>query len=905
MLAASSFSEVAASLGLTGMQGGSGEFHAGGLTFTDLTNDGYADLYLIGPASTGNRLYVNVDDGQGGRTFVRVAGDGGTGYSAGNSTGSVAADYDNDGDLDIYLTNFRSTNILFRNMWMEDHPTGVGDPTALRFTNATFTTDPTPAGDNQHGVGLASFDNPDAQFGNDILNSSMAAAWADVNRDGWIDLFVGSWDGTNGDPATAVDGQLGERDTLYLNNGDGTFTDVTMGLDGAPPQTQQPLLVDDGSFESATPSSSITNSDWVLTTEAESAVFQQAGWAASDQAIGVWFQGFRGSAQSPADAVLTQTITVPETGDYTLTFDARVEANFAETVGAFQATLVSSGTGGSDGIDLIAESPNTSFNSHSLSLSGVTAGDTLTIRVEMLDAIGLGGAARSAMVDAFFLQGVGDDTGWEQVGGWQYFDGSYNDPSLPAEFSGHNALQFADFNNDGWQDLIVATMGGGGVGPNRDMLYMNRGIDEEGRWLGYHMVSYEIGFGGTESSDMGVAVADIENDGDLDYFSTLLPAAHPIWINDFADSGELGFTRTTIQNDFAWGANFHDFDNNGRVDLLVGTANGRRSYLHMQELDGGFNEQAIASGITTTDSVRGVAVADFDRDGWSDTALWYINGNSPGIGLYQNDSATQNASHHFLTLELEGDPTLPGQFKTTRDAIGTRAYVTADFDGDGMVEADETRIEEVLSGHSNASTTSSLALEFGLGEATTADVRIEWSSGRVTELLGVAADQFLAVKEEGVGADFDFDNDVDLFDLLALQRGYGEQAPDAVKTDGDADDDQDVDGDDLIAWESQFVASLQQASSSSEGSAPSAAAFATASMVQASVAESADPDEAVIDEEFSAEDPVASYDLALADVDPFFLPEGSDEPDASGSESTSRGEPEDAALEELIDDKLI
>ena len=39
-------------------------------------------------------------------------------------------------------------------------------------------------------------------------------------------------------------------------------------------------------------------------------------------------------------------------------------------------------------------------------------------------------------------------------------------PKFPAEFSGHNALQFADFNNDGWQDLIVATMGGGGVAPN-------------------------------------------------------------------------------------------------------------------------------------------------------------------------------------------------------------------------------------------------------------------------------------------------------------------------------------------------------------------------------------------------------------------------------------------------------
>ena len=213
MLAAASFSEVSALLGLGGLQGGSGEFHGGGLTFTDLTQDGYADLYVIGPASTGNRLYVNVDDGQGGRSFARVTGDGGAAYAAGDSVGAISADYDNDGDLDLYVLNYRSSNLLFKNMWAEDHPAGVGDPLDLRFTNVTASTDPTPANppdDVQWGVGFARYDNPDPTFGFDVLNNTMSAAWADVNRDGWVDLFVGSWDGTNGDPSTAEDGQLGE-----------------------------------------------------------------------------------------------------------------------------------------------------------------------------------------------------------------------------------------------------------------------------------------------------------------------------------------------------------------------------------------------------------------------------------------------------------------------------------------------------------------------------------------------------------------------------------------------------------------------------------------------------------------------------------------------------------------------
>jgi parallel beta-helix repeat protein len=53
-------------------------------------------------------------------------------------------------------------------------------------------------------------------------------------------------------------------------------------------------------------------------------------------------------------------------------------------------------------------------------------------------------------------------------------------------------------------------------------------------------------------------------------------------------------------------------------------------------------------------------------------------------------------------------------------------------------------------------------------------------------------------------ADFDGDLDIDGFDFLAWQRGFGTQTPNATKADGDADDDQDVDGVDLTVWGSQF-----------------------------------------------------------------------------------------------------
>ena len=810
--------DVSAALGLGGLRGGSGEYHAGGLTFTDLTNDGYADLYLIGPSSRGNRLYVNVADGSGGRTFTRVAGDGGTSYTAGDSSGSVAADYDNDGDLDIYLTNFGSgphdldgaDNILFKNMWMEDHPSGGGDPLSLRFVDVTAATDPTPSdptGDIQHGLARAEFHNPNPLFTTHILNHTLAAAWADVNRDGWVDIYVGSWDGTNGDPAESHDGFLGERDTLYLNNGDGTFTDVTMSPDGSLPPTPTALL-SDGGFELATHNSQASNSAWTVDAPNNTALFWgEAGntFAASTGLKGVWFRGFAGNPSNPIDASVRQVVVAPDDGDYTLQFDARVEQNLATVAGGLQITISSDGTGGADTTgNLLTLAPDFDFNTYTLTLSGVSAGDQLTIRAEMLDATGGTGPALSGMVDAFrFVDAAGSD-GWQQVGGWEYSDGSYNNPAVPAEFSGHNSLQFADFNNDGWQDLIVATMGGAGSSPTRDMLYLNRGVAAAGDWLGYEMVSYDIGFGGSEGSDMGVTVADIDNDGDLDYFSTLLPAAHPLWINNLAETGALTFTRTTVNNDFAWGANFHDFDNNGRVDLLVGTDIGRRSYLHLQDWNGNLSEQGSQSGFTSLYTVRGVAVADYDRDGWSEAAQWSWSGSNPGIQFYQNNSAAENPAFHFLTLELAGDPTLPGQFKSTRDAIGARAYVTADFDGSGVVDADETRLEEVLSGHSQASTTSSLALEFGIGAATSAEVRIVWGSGRETLLHAVAADQFLQVHEQSVDGDFDADGDTDGADFLAWQRGFGLAAHTAHKRDGDGDGDKDVDGHDLEVWAASF-----------------------------------------------------------------------------------------------------
>ena len=178
-----------------------------GGAFFDYDNDGYPDLYFVNGAPLPgyqsaevpiNQLYRNNGDG----TFTDVtekAGVGDTGYGHGCAVG----DYNGDGYPDLYVTNF-GANVLFRNN---------GDGT---FTDVT----------------------EDARVGESKWSSS--CAFADYDRDGDLDLYVvnyiefsienNPWCGRKDKGIRGYcqpDDFPGLPDTLYRNNGDGTFTDVT------------------------------------------------------------------------------------------------------------------------------------------------------------------------------------------------------------------------------------------------------------------------------------------------------------------------------------------------------------------------------------------------------------------------------------------------------------------------------------------------------------------------------------------------------------------------------------------------------------------------------------------------------------------------------------------------------
>ncbi len=156
-----------------------------GSSTADYDNDGFLDLYVTNIGDNeqgeGNFLYHNNGDG----TFTRVT-TGAVALDADASSSSSWADYDNDGDADLFVPNggtftpVEALHALYQNN-----------------NDGTFTRLDTEA------IGIA---RSWGSFGN----------WADYDNDGDFDLFVTNYGGDN--------------NILYINNGDGTFTRVTEGI---------------------------------------------------------------------------------------------------------------------------------------------------------------------------------------------------------------------------------------------------------------------------------------------------------------------------------------------------------------------------------------------------------------------------------------------------------------------------------------------------------------------------------------------------------------------------------------------------------------------------------------------------------------------------------------------------
>ena len=184
------------------------ETFGSGVAWLDYNNDGFLDLYFANgsnlatkTSSPGNMLLRNT----GRATFVDVTAAAGVGGTAGFATGVAVGDYDDDGFLDLFVTHFGS-NILYRNS---------GDGT---FIDVTLKADLGRSG-----------------------RWSSSAGFFDYDRDGDLDLYVVNYLDyrLEENPHCGFQGEGyrmychpsyfdGSPDELYRNDGDGTFTDVSL-----------------------------------------------------------------------------------------------------------------------------------------------------------------------------------------------------------------------------------------------------------------------------------------------------------------------------------------------------------------------------------------------------------------------------------------------------------------------------------------------------------------------------------------------------------------------------------------------------------------------------------------------------------------------------------------------------
>jgi hypothetical protein len=296
------------------------------------------------------------------------------------------------------------------------------------------------------------------------------------------------------------------------------------------------------------------------------------------------------------------------------------------------------------------------------------------------------------------------------AGGVRFEDVSAAAGVVSAEPMCGRGVAWADFDNDGWADILVTNYR---LDPN--FLWRNRGdgtFENVARTTGVEGQEQEGAFG----HSIGAEWADFDRDGDLDVF--LANLAHPRYIG-FSDPSQLlvndsgssprfddrfddaGLVFDETASEPAWG----DFDNDGDQDLFVTAIyQGRRSTLYRNDGNGTFTDVTWLAG-ARVDNGWGAAYADIDRDGDLDLAV----GSGDGVRLLRNDG---NASH-WIHIRAVGTA-------SNRSAIGARVTVTA-----GPLK----QMAEVQGGKGTGNQ-HSLPVEFGRSWGRPVTVEVWFPSGR-------------------------------------------------------------------------------------------------------------------------------------------------------------------------------
>lgn len=301
-------------------------------------------------------------------------------------------------------------------------------------------------------------------------------------------------------------------------------------------------------------------------------------------------------------------------------------------------------------------------------------------------------------------------------------------------------VDIADYNNDGWPDIVVADMAPedhyrakanmGAMNPEKFWNLANNGYHHQ-----YMFNTLQLNNGNGTYSEIGhmakiaktdwswaTLFGDYDLDGDKDLYIA---------------NGQLRDTRNVDYNRQV----------NETIEALSKTSDGRTQMVNSLELidlapqerlanymfinDGNlrFSNKAESMGLTEKTFTQGAAYADLDNDGDLDLI---VNNTNDRSFIYENLAADRNANN-YLSVRLVGDS------KANPYVYGAKVWI---FTGD------EIQLQEVAPTKGYMSSCDPVLL-FGLGDAEKIDrLVVQWPGGNVTEMFDVEVDQRLSIEQQ-------------------------------------------------------------------------------------------------------------------------------------------------------------
>jgi len=317
--------------------------------------------------------------------------------------------------------------------------------------------------------------------------------------------------------------------------------------------------------------------------------------------------------------------------------------------------------------------------------------------------------------------------------GNETFTNVAKDWSLAGNFGYAKAAIWADFNNDGLQDLFISCLN------NDNQLFMNRGRIGNSKKFKFENIADKAGVILPKQSFPAI-VFDYNNDGLEDIFCTSFPTEKLSRVGEeaaleilgkpsnaeksrlFKNNGNETFTDVSKEMNlwkqtFAMGFSFGDIDNDGWLDIYAGTGAFEFTSLVpnrvFKNMEGKrFAEITHSSGMAHLQKGHGIAFGDLDNDGDQDIYTT-LGGAVEGDNAHNALFANPNHVNHWITLQLQGK-------KGARDAQNSKVKITV-----STPTGSQSYYHVVGSGGSFGA--NSIQLEAGLGKATKIEsIEVSW-----------------------------------------------------------------------------------------------------------------------------------------------------------------------------------